>query len=240
MRENSFGSPFLKLMRDGEEMKKRILPICLIVIGLIFLISPAIKNYMVSSLSKKSYENLTIEPEQESIVEQSKSIADIDFANDHDVLKAMFSDTKNNVGIGLLAIPSVNLKLPIFREATNTNLLKGAGMMNEVFQGFDVGNVILAGHHMKKEGLLFQPLTKLAGGSVYIMDHEKVYEYRMEKPYIVNEEDTSVLSESFDGLTLITCDVPTPTKKRLIYQGKLVNEVEKQEMEEIFKTKIDN
>lgn len=227
--------PFLKLVRDGEEMKKRILPICLIVIGLIFLITPTIKNYMVSSLSEKTYKNLTIEPEQESIIEQSKSIADIDFANDQDVLKAMFSDTKNNTGIGLLAIPSVNLKLPILREATNTNLLKGAGMMNEVFQGFDVGNVILAGHHMKKEGLLFQPLTKLTEGeSVYIMSHEKVYEYQMEKPYIVNEEDTSVLTEPFDGLTLITCDVPTPTKKRLIYQGKLVNVVEKQEMEEIF------
>ncbi len=217
-------------------MKKRILPICLIVIGLVFLISPVMKNYMVSSLSEKSYENLTIEPEQESVVDQSKAIADIDFASDRDVLKAMFSDTENNVGIGLLAIPSVNLKLPIFREATNSNLLKGAGMMNEVFQGFNVGNVILAGHHMKKEGLLFQPLMKLeVGGSVYIMDHEKVYEYRMEKPYIVNEDDTSVLTEPFDGLTLITCDVPTPTTKRLIYQGKLVNEVEKWELEEVFR-----
>ena len=217
-------------------MKKRILPICLIVIGLVFLISPVMKNYMVSSLSEKSYENLTIEPEQESVVDQSKAIADIDFASDRDVLKAMFSDTENNVGIGLLAIPSVNLKLPIFREATNSNLLKGAGMMKEVFQGFNVGNVILAGHHMKKEGLLFQPLMKLeVGGSVYIMDHEKVYEYRMEKPYIVNEDDTSVLTEPFDGLTLITCDVPTPTTKRLIYQGKLVNEVEKWELEEVFR-----
>lgn len=223
-------------IRDGEEMKKLILPICLIVIGLIFIISPVIINYIVSSISEKSYENLTIESEQESIVDQSKYIADIDFANDRDVLKAMFSNTENNTGVGLLAIPSVNLKLPIFREATNTNLIKGAGMMNEVFQGFNVGNVILVGHHMKKEGLLFQPLTNLeVGGSVYIMDHEKVYEYRMEKPYIVNEEDTSVLTEPFDGLTLITCDVPTPTTKRLIYQGKLVKEVKKQEMEEVFR-----
>ena len=66
------------------------------------------------------------------------------------------------------------------------------------------------------------------------MDQDKVYAYRMEKPYIVHEEDTSVLTEPFDGLTLITCDVPTPTTKRLIYQGKLVNEVEKREMEEVF------
>lgn len=223
-------------MKDGEEMRRRILPICFIVLGLIFLISPAVKNYMLSSLSEKSYENLTIEPEQESVVDQSEAIADIDFAADRDVLKAMFSDTENNIGIGLLAIPSVNLKLPIFREATNTNLLKGAGMMNEVFKGFNVGNIILAGHHMKKEGLLFQPLMKLeVGRSVYIMDQEKVYEYRMEKPYIVNEEDTSVLTEPFDGLTLITCDVPVPTNKRLIYQGKLVKEVEKWEMEEVFR-----
>ena len=151
-------------MKDGEEMKRQIFPICLIVLGLIFLISPAIKNYLLSSLSEKSYENLTIEPEQKSVIDQSEAISNIDFAADHDVLKAMFSDTEYNIGIGLLAIPSVNLKLPIFREATNTNLLKGAGMMNGVFQGFNVGNIILAGHHMKKKGLLFQPLTKLEVG----------------------------------------------------------------------------
>ena len=222
-------------MKESDGMKWRIIPIGLVVIGFIFLINPVIKNYMVSFLSEKSYVNLTIQPEKDSIVNQSKSIADIDFASEGDVLKAMISGA-DNVGIGLLAIPSVNLKLPIFRETTNTNLLKGAGMLNETFQGFNEGNVILAGHNMKKEGLLFQPLTKLtAGESVYIMDHEKVYQYQMGEPFIVNEEDTSVLTEPFEGITLITCDVPAPTKKRVIFQGKLVNEVKKQEMEKIFR-----
>ncbi|WP_312472154.1 class A sortase [Neobacillus sp.] len=215
-------------------MKKKILPICLMVIGFIILMTPIIKNYMVTSLSKKSYENLTIQTEKDSIVNQSKSMADIDFVTEEDIIKAMLSGSDSN-GIGLLAIPSVNLKLPIFRETTKTNLLKGAGMLNETFHGFNTGNVILVGHHMKKEGLLFQPLTKLkAGGNVYIMDHEKVYQYQMGEPFIVNEEDISVLIEPFEGITLITCDAPTPTKKRLIYQGKLVNEVKKQEMEKIF------
>jgi sortase A len=197
--------------------------------------NPVFKNYMVDTLSKKAVANLTIKPEKDSIVNQSKSIANIDFVTEEDVIKAMLSGSDSN-GIGLLAIPSVNLKLPIFRETTNTTLLKGAGMLNETFHGFNEGNVILVGHHMKKEGLLFQPLTKLKpGGSVYIMDHEKVYQYQMAEPFVVNEEDTSVLTKPFEGLTLITCDVPTPTKKRLVYQGKLVNEVKKQELEKIFR-----
>lgn len=209
-------------------MMKRLLPICLIIAGLIFLIGPFLKNYLIASLAEKSYKNLTIQPAKNSTINQISSISDIDFVKETDVLKALISNTEDS-GIGLLDIPSVGLKLPIFRETNNANLLKGAGMLNETFRGFDEGNILLAGHHMKKEGLLFQPLTKLkAGDSVYIMDQEKVYQYRMGEAFIVSEEDTSVLTQPFDGLTLITCDVPTPTAKRLIIQGKLVKVEDRQ------------
>ncbi|WP_062199321.1 class A sortase [Massilibacterium senegalense] len=215
-------------------MKYKILPLLFIIVGFLFLISPSVKNYLISDMSQQSYENLKIQNDMTTSLKQAKNIGEINFVSERDVLKAWLTEV-NNEGIGLIAIPSVGLKLPIFRETTNTNLLKGAGLLNDEFYGFNKGNVILTGHHMKKEGLLFQPLMKLKEGEkVYIKDQKKVYVYQIEKNFVINEKDTTILSNDYNGLTLITCDVPTPTKNRIIFQGKLIKEGKKEEMKRVF------
>lgn len=216
-------------------MNRNFLSTLLIVLGISLFVIFSAKNFFVEYMQNKAYESIDIQTVDSKPVQQTKTIEEITLPSEKDVIKALFSD-KNTTGVGLISIPSVNLQVPIFREMTNANLLKGAGVYNEIFQGFNEGNTVLVGHHMKKEGLLFQPLTKLKKGeSIYITDNKKVYQYKVEEPFIVHEKETWVAEENFNGITLITCDVPTPTEKRLIFQAQLVNVIEKNNEDEFNK-----
>ncbi|WP_281168074.1 sortase domain-containing protein [Siminovitchia fordii] len=58
-------------------------------------------------------------------------------------------------------------------------LLHGAGEMKEYDQ-LGMGNYVLAGHRMKKKGLLFYDIVRLNNGDkVYVTDKKKIYEYQV-------------------------------------------------------------
>lgn len=139
------------------------------------------------------------------------------------VAKAAFS--KNKDAIGKLSVPSVNVKLPIFKGLDNYNLVRGAGTMKEDEQ-MGTGNYALAGHHMKDGSLLFGPLENVKkGDKIYIADKHHVYVYETRLKNVVDKHDTKYIDDVQGKklVTLITCaSGMTGENRRVVVQGELL------------------
>lgn len=122
-------------------------------------------------------------------------------------------NAKNNVDYssanGAIAIPTVDILLPIFNGLDNYKLTYGVGTM-KINQKMGEGNYSLAGHNYPDNPkILFSPLPNIrSGDTIYITDFEYVYEYKTDYIKIINPTDTFVINDSANKkeLTLITCN----------------------------------
>ncbi|WP_052483884.1 class D sortase [Bacillus sp. OxB-1] len=125
---------------------------------------------------------------------------------------------------GLLKIPGIDLEMIIFDGASETDLDKGAGMIEPKKQ-FDRHNIGLAGHRSVLKGQLFNRLGELREGDEITVDTtEETLRYTVIDTFVVHQSDISVLNDAEKPLlTLVTC---TPLGKRhspnrLIVQAEL-------------------
>lgn len=132
------------------------------------------------------------------------------------------SGQKLNV-IGGIAIPDLEMNLPVFKGIDNTNLLYGAGTMKEN-QTMGEGNYALASHHVfdqvSSNHLLFSPLERAeVGQKVYLTDKTYIYTYTITNKEVVAPTDVEVIEDVPDKtlLTLVTCD-DLQASNRLIVQ----------------------
>lgn len=132
------------------------------------------------------------------------------------------SGQKLNV-IGGIAIPDLEMNLPVFKGIDNTNLLYGAGTMKEN-QTMGEGNYALASHlvfdQVNSDHLLFSPLERAeVGQKVYLTDKAYIYTYTITSKEVVAPTDVEVIEDVPDKtlLTLVTCD-DLQASNRLIVQ----------------------
>ena len=164
---------------------------------------------------------------RENIEQNEKSKGNFDFSqvavvSTQDVLAAQMSGQKLNV-IGGIAIPDLEMNLPVFKGIDNTNLLYGAGTMKEN-QTMGEGNYALASHHVfdqvNSDHLLFSPLERAeVGQKVYLTDKAYIYTYTITSKEVVAPTDVEVIEDVPDKtlLTLVTCD-DLQASNRLIVQ----------------------
>lgn len=207
-------------------------------ISLVFIFSDKIRDKLIANKTEQ-YQNKieTIEPIQ--IQENMSKSANFDFdqvesISNETLLKAQ-TKKKNSDGeiinpdgtvsfntVGFIAIPTVQIKLPIFLGVANENLLYGTGTVKEN-QMLGRGNYALASHRTYEPNLLFTPLQNInIGDPIYITDKNNVYEYVTTDKYEVEPSQSEVI-EDVKGktmVTLITCDTVIG-EKRLIIQGVL-------------------
>lgn len=130
--------------------------------------------------------------------------------------------------IGGIAIPYLDMNLPINKGTSNAGMYYGAGT---VWKGQEMGksNYVLASHHSLHPGLLFQPLATLIEDpeyyksqniKVYLTDLDKVYTYNIDYIYVVDPSKGEVMLPSEKPMiTLITCTYDL--NDRIIVQGML-------------------
>lgn len=145
------------------------------------------------------------------------------------VVQAQLTQTPPLPVIGGIAIPELELNLPIFKGLDNVALSYGAGTM---FEDQEMGqrNYSLASHHVfdvfNANKMLFSPLRRAEPGQkIYITDKDMVYEYEIDNKFVVTPDQTQIL-DHVEGatpvITLITCEDPDATE-RIIVTGTLVN-----------------
>lgn len=122
--------------------------------------------------------------------------------------KEKFSLLSKEGVIGIIEIPDLHIKYPIFEGTGNTQLNEGIGHMTETAGLCGTGNCVLAGHNGSRRGVYFTYLCNIeAGTRVKLTNKERVtQEYMAQEMRVVSPYDEWVTEESEDAvLTLFTC-----------------------------------
>jgi sortase A len=104
---------------------------------------------------------------------------------------------------GVLRIPSVKLRVPIYEGTNERNLHRGAARIEGTARLGEGGNIGIAAH---RDGF-FRVLEKVAVGDVVTIEHiDGTQTYRITQTLIVQPSDVSVLRSSGGSMvTLVTC-----------------------------------
>lgn len=218
--------------KDNKKKKKKrrnlltnILAVFLILLSLILIFNSKIRNmFMVWNTNKYQVSQVT----KEKIEENKEAEGNFDFdsvksISSEAVLAAQW-DAQQLPVIGGIAIPEVEINLPIFKGLDNVNLFYGAGTM-KANQKMGEGNYSLASHHIftaeNASQMLFSPLVNAkAGMKIYLTDKDKVYTYEIREVKHVTPDRVDEI-EDRDGIkeiTLVTC-VDYDATERIIVKG---------------------
>lgn len=106
--------------------------------------------------------------------------------------------------LGILSIPALQEELPIIEGANEDELAKGVGHLSSTGLPGEKKQILLSGHR----DTVFRKLGELKNGdSLEVKMQAGTYSYRINKTYIVDANDQSVLRSTYptELLTLSTC-----------------------------------
>ena len=202
-------------------MKKKIAfwsaIVVMFLVGIALLNVKGIERWMVSGYQPK------VTAKSVAKAEKSSGNFDYDSAKQpswSEIIKARQNEAKIHI-VGVMAMPSVNVYLPIGKGVDNTVLALAAGTMR-ADQVMGQGNYALAGHNMDDGKTLFSPLYSNAkvDQKVYLTNYERVYVYKLTSRQVISPTQTSVVNNTEDPIiTLITCNASG--SMRICLQGKL-------------------
>ena len=218
--------------KDNKKKKKKrrnlltnILAVFLILLSLVLIFNSKIRNmFMVWNTNKYQVSQVT----KERIEENKETEGNFDFdsvksISSEAVLAAQW-DAQQLPVIGGIAIPEVEINLPIFKGLDNVNLFYGAGTM-KANQKMGEGNYSLASHHIftaeNASQMLFSPLVNAkAGMKIYLTDKDKVYTYEIREVKHVTPDRVDEIEdrEGVKEITLVTC-VDYNATERIIVKG---------------------
>ena len=219
--------------RLGERCMKKIFAISFIIIGILLLLAPTLKDKYLASKVTATVESIK-EVTPEKIKENEQSVeAEFDYSivEDISVTGTLLNSSKVNKDliVGQLVIPSVKMNITIFKGINNTNLLAGAATMR-ADQKMGIGNYPLAGHYTTTEDLLFGSLMKVkVGDLIRLTDKETIYEYKTYEVKVVQEDAIYIIEDQYSMdrgkpiISLMTCYYSSKTGKRYFVLGELVN-----------------
>jgi sortase family protein len=197
----------------------------LILLSLALIFNAQIRDiFMVWNTNKYQVSQVT----KEKIEENKETEGNFDFdsvksISSEAVLAAQW-DSQQLPVIGGIAIPEVEINLPIFKGLDNVNLFYGAGTM-KANQKMGEGNYSLASHHIftaeNASQMLFSPLVNAkAGMKIYLTDKDKVYTYEIREVKHVTPDRVDEIEdrEGVKEITLVTC-VDYNATERIIVKG---------------------
>lgn len=206
-----------------KNLLKNILAVFLILISIALIFNSKIRDafiawntnkYQVSKVSK------------EKIEENKNTEGNFDFnsvksLSSEAVLASQWDAQKLPV-VGGIAIPEVEINLPIFKGLDNANLLYGAGTMKRN-QVMGKGNYSLASHHVfsveNANQMLFSPLDRAKKGmKIYVTDKNKVYTYEIREVKTVTPDRVDEIEDrdGVDEITLVTCEDAAATERTIV------------------------
>ena len=223
-----------KISRKTKPKKKKnrrknliinILAGLLILLSLTLIFNSKIRDiFMVWNTNKYQVNQVS----KEKIEENQEKEGNFDFdsvksLSSENVLKSQWDAQKLPV-IGGIAIPELEMNLPIFKGLDNVNLFYGAGTMKPN-QVMGKGNYSLASHHIftveNASQMLFSPLVHAKSGmKIYLTDKDKVYTYEIREVKRVTPDRVDEIDdrEGINEITLVTC-VDYNETERIIVKG---------------------
>lgn len=213
--------------KSQRNILRKTLAVFLILISLALIFNSKIRDVLMVLNTNKYQVN---QVSKEAIEDNEKTEGNFDFSSVNSVSsEAVLASQWNSQQlpvIGGIAVPELEINLPIFKGLDNVNLLYGAGTMKPE-QKMGEGNYSLASHHIfQRENagqLLFSPLANAKKGmKIYLTDKDKVYTYEIREVKKVTPERVDEIEdrEGIKEITLVTCEDYNATE-RIIVKGDL-------------------
>lgn len=212
----------------------------LIIIGIIVLLTPIVGKIITQNRRDEMLEDFYLSVENNSAAEDSQNIEldevlewGVDQSNQDEIIQnstqaqqqVQDSDSpaiikKMPKVIGIIKIPSIDVRLPIGEGVDMETLKFTVGHMSNTAPLGAVGNSVLAGHRSYTFGSFFNRLDQVRIGDKITIEKSDGTEiaYTVYKTHLVKPEDTSVLNTTKKDkvLTLITCHPVVNPDSRLI------------------------
>lgn len=185
---------------------RKVLGICLVLIGLAVVFYPQFKNYTYDREQQQlltSFQQLG----DTDLLEQLSTDAETVTIDPNDDLAKQLEGAR-----GILTIDKIDVEMIVFDGAGVEALSKGAGMI-EPKKEFGVNNIGIAGHRAVAKGKQFNRLGELnIDDEIQVTTQDGTYTFVITDTFVVHQSDISVLQDKDEPLiTLVTC---TPLGKR--------------------------
>ena len=105
--------------------------------------------------------------------------------------------------LGVLEVPSVGLKVPVYPSDSELNMDRGAGIIDGMAYPHEGGNIGISGH---RDGYFRVLKDVKVGDSIVLQTLEGEKHFKIEATTIVEKTDTHLLKDTRDQtVTLVTC-----------------------------------
>lgn len=126
--------------------------------------------------------------------------------------------------IGVITIPKINVRLPIFDSTLPVFLEKGAGLLEGTSYptGGEDTHAVITSHAGLTQAKLFTDLEKLEEGDQFFIEingRTLAYEVNQKKVVLPTETDDVKVIEGEDFITLLTCTPYMVNSHRLLIRG---------------------
>lgn len=126
--------------------------------------------------------------------------------------------------IGVIRIPKIDVKIPIFDRTTDVFLAKGASLLEGTSYptGGENTHSVISAHRGLPEAKLFTDLPELAKGDTFFIEiNKETHAYEVDQIKTIEPTDTSdmKLVEGADLITLMTCTPYMINSHRLLVRG---------------------
>lgn len=199
---------------------RRILSWVLIIGGLLLALSPLMKNgYSIYMQRQLLASALQQSPSSSVVVIQEEATPS---PTSVETTKPLVVQPKPPIkAVLILSIPKLNLNTAVVKGVTSRDLTVGPGLYPDSSLPGEAGNVAIAGHR-NVFGSWFRHLNKLMpGDKISIAYQGKTINYKVERVFVVAENDWSVVAPTdYKALTLTTCDPPGNVTQRLIVRAR--------------------
>ena len=238
-----------------KPIKRKILAVVVVIIGVLVCLYPAISNYVAEKNHQEIIENYTLAVEEldEETVEEELEKATIynenlsgDPVHDPFLEGSGYALPENYLEVlnmydddvmGYIEIPAIDCYLPIYHGTDEETLLKGVGHIEQT--SLPVGgtstHAVLTGHTGLSTSELFTNLIDLEIGDVfYIHILNETLTYKIYETEVIEPDDISklVIENGRDLVTLVTCTPYGVNSHRLLVKGERAEEEEGTEVTE--------
>ena len=203
----------MKLLNIKNKNRCRIL---LIIFGFIIIV------YSVGNIFINNYINKTNYKRECEKINEFFEIDDVQ--NDKEMLSNENENKENFIGV--LEIPSINLKKGIYdKNSKNNNVNKTIYTLGETIYPTqnNTSHIFLASHSGNSNISYFKKLKELTlNNEIYFYYKGNKYIYSVSKIYEIDKDKLSkLLINQFSDISLITC--VKGTNKQVVYMAKLIN-----------------
>ncbi|NQQ32935.1 class C sortase [Streptococcus suis] len=252
------------MARTRKNVKRKIIDtimVLILVAGLGVLSYPFVRNSLNDLINQQLIRHYQAEANQKSKEEYQQQLEKMEEMNRQFAYQNIspgfdpFSEEAKEIEqtkviyedhiIGVISIPKIAVRLPIFDQTTEAFLAKGASYLEGT--SFPIGgestHSVISGHRGLTEAKLFTDLPDLVKGDHFYIElgEAEIHAYQVDDIKVVEPTDVSSLQieQGQDYITLVTCTPYMVNSHRLLVRGHRVPYVPELMESEVKETKVD-